>query len=550
MVLGNPKQIDLSTSLFERIREKDCLFVDKTRFIEHFINESSDVQLIVRQRRTGKSLNMGMLRCFLTDRKDNRGLFAGACIQNSPAWTKANSAPTFLFDFKHLGFSDFKLRLNQQIYKQLSEYIDKNKLHGYLKDRYESFINNLYTASEGLLVLTELVYETTGKRSYILIDEYDKLLMDYSDKKEYQEIKDFETLFLSAGLKGNPYLEKALLTGVLRVSRESLLSNLNNLQTYDIFTDDAYVDDFGLSDAEIDELGRYFSFDKATVKEWYNGVRISGVEKYNIYSVVSYLKSSRFGNYWGRSGTIQMIAGLMDENRREALLKMMGGESVDAYVSPRISLNELSQGPDDGAFYSLLVQAGYLALEGIDEENYGSVRIPNKELRLVWKEFILSYMVKNATTIRTLFDRIANLKIFDMDIEDYLSDKLSYYDIAEPEGKTAEKVYHVFVLGLLSAYEDISYKKPPLSNMESGDGRFDILLERKDYCVIFEFKSVENASQLDAAADAGLRQIDEKRYYAGAPKSKPLIKTAIAFYGKRCKAKSSRHEWLFPALRQ
>ena len=128
MVLGNPKQIDLSTSLYEIIRETGCLFIDKTRFIEHFLNEASKTQLIVRQRRIGKSINMDMLRCFLTDKKDNRELFAGTYIQSSPAWARVNSAPVFLFDFKNLGVADYKLRLNEQIYKQLSKYMMKTCL--------------------------------------------------------------------------------------------------------------------------------------------------------------------------------------------------------------------------------------------------------------------------------------------------------------------------------------------------------------------------------------------------------------------------------------
>ena len=387
MLLGDPKKIDLSSSLYERIREKNCLFVDKTRFIEHFLNESSAVQLVVRHRRLGKSLNMDMLRCFLSDKKDNRAIFAGTYIESSPVWSQVNSAPAFVFDFRILMPQDYKLRLNQQVYKHLSGYIDEDKLKGYLKRRFESFINNMETTAEGLLILTELVYETTGKRSYILIDEYDKLLMDHYNRKEYQEIKEFETTFLSAGLKGNPYLEKALITGVLRVSRESMLSSLNNLKTFDIFTDDTYVDDFGLSEAEIDAFADYYTFNKAEVKEWYNGVKIGGEEKYNIYSIVSYFDRGRFNNYWGRSGTIQMIVNMMNERRKEALLKMFGGESVETYISPCISLNDL-QNLDDGDFYSLLVQAGYLALESIEPDNFGFVKIPNKELKYVWKEFI------------------------------------------------------------------------------------------------------------------------------------------------------------------
>ena len=545
MVLGNPKKIDLSISSFDRLRAKNCLFIDKTRFIERFLNESNTVQLIVRQRRLGKSLNMDMLRCFLTDKEDHRDLFTDTYIKSSPVWRQANSEPVFLFDFKSLDVQNYKLQISEQIYKHLSVYVDPDSLNGYLKHRYESFINNMAANTEGLLILTELVYEITGKRSYILIDEYDKLLWDSSGTEEYLEIKAYETRFLSAGLKGNRYLEKALLTGVTRVSRESVLSELNNLQTYDLFTDNIYVEDFGLSDSEIDILKNYLAFDKAVVREWYNGIKINGNEIYNIFSVLSYLQKSRLDNYWGRSGTIKIIVKMMDEARKEALLRMLGGETIEVYINHRISLEELNENPGDDVFYSLLLQTGYLSLEQINMNNMGFIRIPNKELMNVWKEFVLSQLVKANAKFITLFDNIDNLNIYSEDVERFLSDRLSYFDIESTSGKskTSEKTYHIFVLGLLSAYEDISYKKPTLSNRESGDGRYDILFERKNYSIIFEFKSVENANKLESAAEEGLMQINEKRYYANAPKDKPLIKTAIAFCGKQCSVKSKLHEW-------
>ena len=240
-----------------------------------------------------------------------------------------------------------------------------------------------------------------------------------------------------------------------------------------------------------------------------------------------------------------MIINLMDENRESALLKMLGGESVYTYINQRISLKELSQNPEDGAFYSLLIQAGYLALDKLNPSDQGLLKIPNKELMHVWRTFILSYMVKSSTRIISLFENISNLPIYDEDVKYFLNDRLSYFDISvdADEGRTAERIYHVFMLGLLSAHEDSSYKKPPLSNRESGDGRYDILFEMKGFSIIFEFKSVGDASQMESAVGQGLSQIDEKRYYADAPKGKPLIKTAIAFCGKRCAVKSSRHEW-------
>lgn len=293
------------------------------------------------------------------------------------------------------------------------------------------------------------------------------------------------------GLKGNNYLKKALLTGVMRVSRESLLSGLNNMQIYSLFSDKTYTNDFGMIENEIDCLNNLCCFNKDLLKEWYNGIKVNGTAIYNIYSVLSYIQKEKFENYWGRSGTIELILNLLNEN------------------------------------------------------NYGVVRIPNRELMNVWKEFILSSFVKNENNVRTLFDNINNFKIFYTDIEYFLNNILSYFDIESSSGslKTSERIYHFFVLGLLSAYEDISYKKPPISNRESGNGRYDILLERKEFSIIFEFKSVTNESQLKSAVEEGLKQIDEKQYFADTPKNKQLIKIAIAFSGKQCMVKSRRYDW-------
>jgi hypothetical protein len=216
----------------------------------------------------------------------------------------------------------------------------------------DGLVNNRETNTEGLLILTELVFKTTGKRSYILIDEYDKLLSDNYDSKAYDDIRAFETQFLSAGLKGNNYLEKAMLTGVMRVSRESILSGLNNLQTYDIFSDDVYTDDFGFTEEEIGELLKITDFDKDALKAWYNGVKINGKEIYNTYSVLTFLQKKRFGNYWGRSGTANIIISLLNDDRKETVIRLLNGEEVKTYVKDRISLQELNDDPGDSDFYS------------------------------------------------------------------------------------------------------------------------------------------------------------------------------------------------------
>ena len=288
MIIGDVKKINLSISSFERIINDGNLYVDKTRLIEHFLETPSTVQLIARQRRLGKSLNMDMLRCFLTDRADLRHLFKGLYIESSPAWEKAHSAPVFYFDFKALRPGTYREQIVDRIVDHICSLTEPDNLDFPLKRMFQQILEKPERATESLLFLTEVAYKLTGKRSYLLIDEYDKLLMENYDSDEYEEMKAFETALLSSALKGNQYLEKALLTGVMRISHESMLSGLNNIVTFDVFNDKVYTEDYGLTDDEMRELYPLANFDMDEIRDWYNGIRIDGNAIHNIYSVMSY----------------------------------------------------------------------------------------------------------------------------------------------------------------------------------------------------------------------------------------------------------------------
>ena len=301
MIKGSIKNIDLGSSLFRDIIERGCFYVDKTRFIENFLNSFTTVSLVARQRRLGKSLNMDMLRLFLTDKEDARPLYKGLYIESSPVWDKANSAPVFCFDFKDLSEQTYKSNLYFMVCDFIDSYCDGVKLSR-AADNYLN--NNNFDDMMGLRYLTESVYRATGKRSYIFIDEYDRLLMDNQNTEHYDEIRKFLTCFISSGFKGNPYLEKGLLTGVLRVSHESLLSGLNNIVTYDIFSDDLYTDDYGLTEEEVANICKLAPFDIDEARQWYNGVRVNGKPIYNMFAMMSFFKWGSFDCYWGRSGTM------------------------------------------------------------------------------------------------------------------------------------------------------------------------------------------------------------------------------------------------------
>ena len=540
MVIGDIKKIDLSTSSFERIITDGNLYVDKTRIIENFLESTSTVQLIARQRRLGKSLNMDTLRCFLTNHEDLRHLFKGLYIESRPAWNYANSAPVFYFDFKGLKPEAYHKQIIRQVSRHISNLVNPDTLTGYFKQQYDEIVNDINLATDSLHFLTELAYEVTGKRSYLLIDEYDKLLMENYKSAKYEEIRLFEASLLSSALKGNQYLEKALLTGVMRLSHESMFSGLNNIVTFDVFKDDVYTDDYGLTETEMNELRHLSDFDMDEVRSWYNGIRIGKRAIYNTYSVMSFLTYKQYECFWGKSGTLDAIIGMMNDERKPVMAKLLNHEIVEVEMDSRISLVRLAADKGSKAFYSLLVQCGYLALiEDMYSKGTALVSIPNKELMIVWKNFILDSLFENTSQVRTLFDNADNLKLFSRDVEYFLSDRFSYHDLSVYDGsnkaRTYERVYHVFLLGLLSAYEDVRFKFA-LSNRESGDGRYDVLVERESANFIFEVKPCDSFDELDAQAEKALAQIETKRYGADlAFQGKRLVKIGVTVCGKQCR---------------
>jgi hypothetical protein len=543
-VIGDPGKINLTTSSFHRIIENNCLYVDKTKFIEHFITSVDDIQLITRQRRLGKSLNMNTLQCFLTDQEDSRDLFQGLYIENSSVWEQVNQWPCFLFDFKDLNETKYKYQIFLQVSKYLQRLANNNQLSQYSLQAIQRYLVLEEDDGLGLALLVDSAFEATGKQSYILIDEYDRLLMMKRNSDQYETIQDYLSAILSSIFKGNDRVKKGLMTGVTRISHEDMLSGLNNLETYDVFSDEIYTTDYGYTEEEINVLGQLQDFDKAQLRAWYNGIQINGTPIYNTYAVMKYLKKKKFGNYWGNSGTLDLIRSMLTSERRLCLLDLVNKQEIQVPTNERISLRCLE---DDAAFYSLLIQAGYLSVIDTLESGNLLVNIPNTELLYAWKEFILSG-TNRRTMLTTMLDNVDDLVKLARDIEKYLSDSLSYHDIGiqlddnkvKDGSKTKEIIYHVFVLGLLGAYRDSDYKEA-ISNRESGDDRFDIRFERPKINYLFEFKSCTEDDDLEKVAMIALTQINEMRYYADLPPDKILIKIGAAFCGKTCKVVCERH---------
>ncbi|MDR1536643.1 MAG: ATP-binding protein [Clostridiales bacterium] len=543
MHIGDLSRIDLTTSDFSLVIENNLLFVDKSLFIEHFLNETQQVQIIARPRRLGKSMNLLMLHCFLTDSVDYRPLFGNLAIRQSPVWGKAHGSPSFMLDFKGLNAALYKRQIQLMVNEYSAIYASDPRCPQYYRDLYNEYRPEGKSTPDAIKNLTKMARAVTGKRSYVLIDEYDKLLIDIIGTKEYTEVRDYLTQVLSAAMKGNMCLEKGLLTGVMRVSHEGMLSGLNNPQTYDVFEDSVYTGDYGLTKDEVDELCGAADLDTESMRLWYNGIKIDNQEVYNTFSVMSAMRKKKYSGYWSKSGTMDLISSLSSATQKNALISLLvPGTELSVKIDDRVSPAALQAGLSDEALYSLLVQSGYLALTKMGRKS-GTVRIPNKELEEAWSDFIFSAFFPNAASALQGIFSILEPDMVSRELEPYLLtmlDELSFHNVPShvcKDGKrrTHEAFYHNAIFGVLKGGEnDLKYDSL-LSNRESGDGRYDVDMDLRGVCVIIEFKSgSEDEDLLKLAADA-VDQIENKRYGFGS--KLPVMGIGVSCCKKRCKVK-------------
>jgi len=520
--------------------ETNPLYVDKSLFIEHFLLSPGRVRQICRQRRIGKSLNMDMLYRFLTDREDYRPLFENLAIRNSPVWPQANTSPVFRLDFKTLQKENYKSQILAQVQKALLPFIDDPQLPSRLKIFVDRIMQGTYPLAEALQMCTQVAYETTGKKAYILIDEYDSLLT-YNDGSitDYTAIRDDLSKFFSSGMKGNEYLAKALLIGVSRVSHEGLISSLNNPTTYDVFRDEAFADDFGFTENEMQELSGLCGIDLDLARQWYNGIKIGGKAIYNTLGVMSMIENKETGCYWGETGSLQRIVSLLNGKRKSDILSLLEPNStLSVPIEERVSPERMLRNCPDEYFYSYLLQTGYLALES------NMVSIPNTELREVWERFILSQFLSDRLEMGSLLANLGNPEKLKEGLTQYLKKALidlSFFEqptIPNPDGlrRVPESKYHLLIYGLLKAGAERLGATSVKSNFEEGYGRYDISLITRYDEVRFEFKSAADGEDVGKKAEEALRQIVEKNYYADADPAKTLTLIGLGFYKKECAA--------------
>ena len=563
------KKISIGVEDFKEIIDKDGYFVDKTLMIKKLIESQAKVTLFTRPRRFGKTLNQFMIRRFFEDERTEKGekvdngyLFDGLKIaecgeeilkhqQQYPViflTLKSAKQPTYA-----LAYMELKKRISEE-YKRHRYVLQGEILTADEKARFEAISaimddDSLYTDALGFLSMCLAKYHE--KNTIILIDEYDVPLENAYFRGFYDEMIDFIRSLFESALKTNPYLERSVITGCLRISKESIFTGLNNLKVDSVLRTE-YGDSFGFTESEVEEMLAYYNLQEELpeVKRWYDGYLFNDIEIYNPWSIINYVydrdrKITQFAlPYWSNTSSNSIIREMVGEADQEAkadLETLINGGTIEKPVHEDITYGDIHQSQDN--LWNFLFFTGYLKKmsERKDESGeslYLSMAIPNTEIKTIYKNSISCWFEQRikqtdrSPLVRAL--ETGDCEAAEDFINRQLADTISYYDYAE-------NFYHGFMAGLLVNIGGYSVK----SNRESGNGRPDIVMQtvqvRKGRVILLEFKIAGSVAEMDAACDRALAQIEERRYAEpfiteGYPEVK---KYALSFCKKECMVKKA-----------
>ena len=549
------KPLPIGISDYIRAQE-EYYYVDKTLLIKDFLDKKPLVSLFTRPRRFGKTLNMDMLRVFfeISD-EDTSKYFINKQIWKCGKEYQAHQGkyPVIFLTFKDVKFDSWTATLDkikgllQEEYARHIEVLDSNKISQYEKDYILKILNgnaNEVDISSALERLSKILAIHYKKNPIIIIDEYDTPIQEGYIKEFYDEIISFMRNFFSGAFKDNKYLSYGFLTGILRISQESIFSGMNNISVHSLF-DEEYESYFGFTEDEVENMLSYYGKqDKETeLKNWYDGYLFGKKEIYNPWSVINYISRDCIPQaYWANSGSNEILHEVMqtlNDDSVQRLNALLQGEKVVARIDQNViyrSIKENSQ-----YIYSLLIVAGYLkpVTKYIQEDgNYlCEVKIPNKEIEAVYRSEVLSSLVTSGVIKRTTMDTIVeslfsnSYERLQLALSEYLNNSISFFD------KSSESFYHGLMLGLLALMDNQYIIK---SNREAGDGRYDISLlprQNKYPAIIIELKYQKDITEdkLNALAHQALSQINLLRYDLEFKQYgfKKVLKYAIAFSGKK-----------------
>ena len=562
------KKISIGVEDFKEIIDKDGYFVDKTLMIKKLIESQAKVTLFTRPRRFGKTLNQFMIRRFFEDERTEKGekvdngyLFDGLKIaecgeeilkhqQQYPViflTLKSAKQPTYA-----LAYMELKKRISEE-YKRHRYVLQGEILTADEKARFEAISaimddDSLYTDALGFLSMCLAKYH--GTNTIILIDEYDVPLENAYFRGFYDEMIDFIRSLFESALKTNPYLEKSVITGCLRISKESIFTGLNNLKVDSVLRTE-YGDSFGFTESEVEEMLAYYNLQEELpeVKRWYDGYLFNDIEIYNPWSIINYVydrdrKITKFAlPYWSNTSSNSIIREMVGEADQEAkadLETLINGGTIEKPVHEDITYGDIHQSQDN--LWNFLFFTGYLKKmsERKDESGeslYLSMAIPNTEIKTIYKNSI-SYWFEQRMKETDRGPLVRALETGDCEAaENFISEQLfhtiSYYDYAE-------NFYHGFMAGLLVNIGGYLVR----SNRESGNGRPDIVMTESKFrgrAMILELKISDTIQGMEKKCEEALTQMEEQKYESSLEEDcfQPILKYAICFFKKRCMVKKA-----------
>ncbi len=547
------RKLPVGIDSFEKLRREDFYYVDKTRLIVDLMANWGEVNLFTRPRRFGKTLNMSMLKCFFEIGGD-KSLFDGLRVSEDKALceTYMGKYPVVFVSLKGVDGLTF-----ETAYRALCSIIRKEALRlEFLRDsdklteNEKKPLNRILTEGyddqdirDSLQMLCALLEKHCGQKPILLIDEYDVPLDKAYYHGYYPQMIDLIRAMFQAALKTNSSLFFAVLTGCLRVSKESIFTGLNNLMVHSI-SDLSFDEYFGFTDEEVGKMLSDYGLEahRQEAREWYDGYRFGEQDVYCPWDVISYVYALRNNPraepkaYWMNTSGNDMVRRLIERGTNATtqmeIERLIAGETITKALNEQLTHSEIDASIEN--IWSLLYMTGYLTAADYPDGNRYELRIPNREVRQIYMQQVLSWFNRKAEAET---DKLTNLyaafETGDTDtikeiLDEQLLDTVSFYD-------ARESFYHGFLLALLSTCASWRVS----SNIETGKGRSDVIVERKDRKIGFvvEVKDVKDEDKLDAACEAGMKQIEERDYTAilRRYRVKEIWTYAIAFWDKECR---------------
>ena len=568
MKMGNrkKKKLPIGISDFKEIIENNYYYFDKTKFIENILEDGSKVKLFTRPRRFGKTLNISMLKYFfdIKNKDENRKLFENLEISKSEYFEKQGNFFVISISFKNYdaeswesGFNTIKneIKLLYNEFYLIRDNLNQSDLADFdaiwLKKDNADWINSLFN-------LTRYLYEISGKKVVVLIDEYDQPIIDSYIKGNYEKCIAFFKAFYGKVLKDNNYLEMGILTGILRVAKENVFSGLNNLEVHTIL-DDEFTEYFGIMENEVEKSLEDFDlkYELNDVQKWYNGYLFGEKKVYNPWSIINFLKNEKLKPYWvntSGNGLINLYLQKLKNDVFDDFSKLLNKENILKKINNNMTFENLKTNFGKN-IWNLFFHSGYLTLADkydVMKKN-ASIKIPNKEILEMFSEMFIEIYFKDSETFLDMTDALTtgNIEKFKFELNKILLENIGIFDVI---GIYKEQFYHGLMLGLILMLKN-EYEIS--SNNFAGKGRYDLLLKPKNIFerkegIIIELKAINiDNLKLDLEkihekllneCEVALNQIEKKEYTSILKNAgiDNILKIGIAFFGKEFEVKFKR----------